>query len=269
MKRTLKLLLGFNVASIIHLIRLNPRQFLRACSSAYTASRSAASDELGSIPQVHLGDILGERKPVIRLTVMRYEDGMLLSEQTMALLAILVAEAPKGVLEIGTYMGHTTRQMAENLETATIHTVDLPASFSSQCGPEQNTPMKDDFHLINRRIVGREFKDCPCASRIVQHFADTASWDFQEAGQPTFYFIDGSHTYEYCKNDSEKCFALVEGPSIFLWHDCDDRHPGVVRFLSECRGRGMDIKRIAGTDLAYWKRDGEKMSATVSTKSSF
>src|SRR5215467_10856682 len=52
--------------------------------------------------------------------------------------------------------------------------------------------------LLRRRVVGREFKGHECASRIRQHFADTASWDFREAGQPTFFFIDGTHTYEYC-----------------------------------------------------------------------
>ena len=178
---------------------------------------------------------------------------MLPSEQAMALLAILVAETPKEILEIGTFMGHTTRQMAESLETAIVHTVDLPASFSPKHDPNQKLP-KDDFHLINRRVLlSREFKDRTCANRIIQHFADSG-WDFREAGRPTFYFIDGSHTYEYCKNDSEKCFAFAGEHSVLLWHDCDDSHPGVVRFLSECRRQGMDIKRIAGTPIAYWKR---------------
>jgi hypothetical protein len=253
MKRIAKVLLGFNAISLIHLFRLDLKQFLRTCSRAFTSARIVPNPTLLKIPVISLGEILGDRKPVIRLSVMQYEDGMLASEHAMALLAILVAEAPKEVLEIGTYMGHTTRQMAENLETATIHTVDLPESFSAEHDPERKLP-KDDFHLINRRIVGREFKGRPCANRIVQHFADTASWDFQEAGRPTFYFIDGSHTYEYCKNNSEKCFALSEEHSVFLWHDCDGSHPGVVRFLSECRDQGMDVKRIGGTPVAYWKR---------------
>src|SRR4029077_17463683 len=102
------------------------------------------------------------------MSVMRYEDGMLPSNEAMALLSILVAESPDEVLEIGTYMGHTTRQIAETLETAIIDTVDLPEDFSVEPDPEQNLP-KDDFHLITRRIVGREFKGHPRASRIKQH----------------------------------------------------------------------------------------------------
>lgn len=177
---------------------------------------------------------------------------MLPSDQLMALLAILVAESPNEVLEIGTFMGHTTRQMAENLPQAIVHSVDLPEDFSEEEDSETNIP-KDDFHLIRRRIVGREFKGLACEKQIKQHFADTAKWDFSKAGRSTFFFIDGSHTYEYCKNDSEKCLALCEGRGVFLWHDCDSAHPGVVKLLSEWRGLGRDVRLIRGTPIAYWK----------------
>jgi hypothetical protein len=106
MKRIAKVLLGFNGISLIHLLHLNPKQFLRACSRAFTTARRITPSE---IPEINLGKILGDRKPIIRFSVRRWEDGMLPSEQTMALLAILVAEAPKVVLEIGTFMGQEQR----------------------------------------------------------------------------------------------------------------------------------------------------------------
>jgi hypothetical protein len=247
MKELIKVLLGFNAVSLLHLVRLCPMQFLRGCSKAFTAARARSP-----VPEISLSEILGNRQPQIRLSVMRYEDGMLPTDQVMALLSILVAEAPSEVMEIGTFMGHTTRQFAENLEGGTIHTVDLPESFSQEGDSERHIP-KDDFHLIARRSVGREYKNRPCASRIRQHFGDTANWDFHQAGRPTFFFIDGSHTYEYCKNDSEKCLELCQGRGVFLWHDCDDLHPGVLRFVSEWRRQGRDIRRITGTPIAYWK----------------
>src|SRR5260370_12004818 len=124
MKSFLKLLLGFNAIALIHLVRFKPKRFLNACKSAFVSSRYASVSI--QIPQIELGDLLGrilaDRKPIIRLSVMRYEDGMLPRARAMVLLSILVAEAPSEVLEIGTYMGHTTRQIAENLETSTIHT---------------------------------------------------------------------------------------------------------------------------------------------------
>jgi hypothetical protein len=249
MKQVLKALLGLNAASLLHLAKGDAQRALRSATRAFTAAKNCPST---SIPEISLGDILGSCQAEVRLCVRRYEDGMLPSEQALALLSILVAEAPREVLEIGTFMGHTTRYMAENLPEATIHTVDLPPDFSPAADPNVGIP-KDDFHLITTRKVGREFSNLPCAARIKQHFADTAVWDFREAGYPTFFFIDGSHTYEYCKNDSEKCFELCGGRGVFLWHDCDENHSGVLRCLSEWRRRGRDVRRIAGTPIGYWK----------------
>jgi hypothetical protein len=186
------------------------------------------------------------------MTAMKYEVGALPAHEIMTLLAVLVAESPKEVLEIGTFMGHTTRQMAENLEAGTIHTVDLPEDYSKELESRQDIGEKDR-QLIVGRTVGREYKGRPCAARIKQHFGDTAKWDFREAGHPTFFFIDGAHSYEYCKNDSEKCFELCGGRGVFLWHDVEWAHHGVIRLLNEWREKGRDVRRIAGTPIGYWK----------------
>jgi hypothetical protein len=258
MNRYLEALLGFNFAAMLRGLQDGPRALARASRAACLAARPSikspeevARGHLGQIPVVHLDDLIGNRECQIRLRVMKYEDGMMPYRDALGLLSLLVAENPSQVLEIGTYMGHTTRAMAENLETATIHTIDLPSDFSAN--EDTGSVPKDDFHLIARRIVGREFKARPCERRIVQHFGDTAVMDFTGIGQPTFFFIDGSHTYEHCKNDSEKCLSLCPKGGTFLWHDCNETHPGVLRFIVEWRAQGRNIARIEGTDLAYWK----------------
>ena len=258
-KKIIRFLLGLNAASVVRGLRFGPQEFIRSCFDSLSAVhpfQSRSSDqtqkEWKAIPEVALGEILGAAKANIKLGVQKYEEGMLSSQEAIALLSILAVENPKEVLEIGTFMGHTTRAMAENLNEAIIHTVDLPPDFATQ--PEsKDGPPKDDFHLIARRIVGREFKQQAVESRIRQHFGDTATIDFSTFGKPFFFFIDGSHTYEYCRQDSEKCFLSCGGAGTFLWHDCDTGHPGVVKFISEWRALGRNICRIQGTALAYWK----------------
>ena len=261
MNRYLEALQGFNLAALRRGLQEGPRALGRASRAACMAAQpmadreqTPAHEQLSHIPVVALDDLLGDRKCEIRLRVMKYEDGMTPYRDSLALLSILVAEHPGEVLEIGTYMGHTARAMAENLTTATIHTIDLPPEFS---GEQENgdVPPKNDFHLIARRDVGREFKGQGCASRIVQHIGDTAVMDFKQIGRPSFFFIDGSHTYEYCKNDSEKCLSLCPKGGTFLWHDCYDGQPGVIKLLLEWRTQGRNIVRIQGTGLAYWKSD--------------
>lgn len=231
----------------------------RAARASYSAARvpimtadDQARAQLGEIPVQELAELLGNRQCKITLRVMKYEDGMMPYRDAVALLSLLVAENPMEVLEVGTYMGHTTRAIAENLEVATVHTVDLPPEFS-EAQATSDLPPKDDFHLIARRVVGREFKGQLWEKQIVQHLGDTALMDFGQFGQPTFFFIDGSHTYEYCKNDSERCLSLCPSGGTFLWHDCNETHPGVIRFILEWRALGRNIIRIHGTDLAYWK----------------
>ena len=252
MKRILRVLFGANAAALTYIARGKPTGFTQASVRAFRAARDEPGLSAFDIPTITLSEILGDRRPRICLGVGPYEDGMLPVDQLVALLAILVCEQPNEVLEIGTFMGHTTRQMAEALDTATIHTVDLPEAFSP-AEPSDAGLQKDDFHLIERRVVGREFKALPIAIRIRQHFADTATWDFNECGRPTFFFIDGAHTYEYARHDSEQCYTLCSGRGVFLWHDCDPSHPGVQRVLSEWSARGRDVRRISGTTLAYWK----------------
>jgi hypothetical protein len=207
---------------------------------------------VGAIPVNSLDEILGAAKAEIQLVIQRYEDGILPYNQAVALLAIAVASGPKVALEIGTFMGHTPRQLAMNLPASIIHSVDLPLDFV----PEKDNVTerkKDDFHLIARRQVGREYRGTPYEARIRQHFADTAVWNFNEAAGATLFFIDGSHTYDYCKNDSDRCYELCQGKGVFLWHDCDDTHPGVVNALLEWRALGRNVVRIEGTPIAYWK----------------
>lgn len=259
LKRSLKLLLGLNGAAVVRGFRLGLSELVKGCFASLSAVHPRQNQvenrnqrELERIPVTTLGEILGTRKAPVLLTVQKYEDGIMPSHEALALLSILVAENPREVLEIGTFMGHTTKAMAENLNDSLIHTVDLPPDFSAQLDSKDGPP-KDDFHLIGQRVVGREFKGQPIERRIRQHFGDTALIDFQAFGKPTFFFIDGSHTYEYCKQDSEKCLAVCGGVGTFLWHDVDDSHPGVVKFILEWRSLGRNISRIEGTAVAYWK----------------
>ena len=120
----------------------------------------------------------------------------------MALLALLIDRNPQCVLEIGTFNGNTTRLMALNLPGTVFHTVDLPEDYNAASDSEKI--QKDDFHLIARRKVGSAFHADPSITNVVQHFGDTASWDFRPAAEAAFFFIDGSHTYEYIRNDTRK-----------------------------------------------------------------
>ena len=257
MKKAFQAALGLSPAAIIRGLRFGPRQLARAARRGFVtaapfAGRNGRIGHLG-LPERTLDEILGSRTAAIRVKVTAYEDGMLPLYDAVPLLSIAVAEQPQTIVEIGTYMGHTARALAENVPTTTVHTIDLPPDFSATEASRDGGIPKDDFHLIAKRRVGREYIGTEYESRIVQHFGDTALMDFQQLGRASLFFIDGSHTYEYCKSDSEKCLEIAQPGAVFLWHDCDEAHSGVVRFCQEWRREGRDIAVIPGSALAYWK----------------
>jgi predicted O-methyltransferase YrrM len=205
------------------------------------------------IPEIQLAEITKIDPAQIDLLDIPYEDGALPNDQCRVLLAVLLEKRPKEVLEIGTYFGHTTCRMA-HVSDATIHTVDLP--------PMYNIAWKGyltDFHLINRRPQGGHLVRRTNNGRIVQHFADTMHWHFANAGEPSFFFIDGSHSYEAVKHDSAECYQLCKGNGVFLWHDVAESHPGVVQLIEEWRALRRNVCRIAHTTLGYY--DGTNRTA--------
>src|SRR5215472_6116417 len=116
------------------------------------------------IPEISVETITPLDPAKIDLLELPYEDGQLLDHLARILLAILIAERPYQVLEIGTLVGTTALRMAHALPSAIIHTVDLPNGFV------ENQYFTDP-HLFNRRQVGHLFAGRAEFLRIRQHFS--------------------------------------------------------------------------------------------------
>jgi hypothetical protein len=172
-----------------------------------------------------------------------------------AILALAIAQQPLGVLEIGTFWGSTTANLARNLPAAKIHTIDLPLDEGEVMESIAGQPV-NDLHLIQSRQVGKAFRGTDVADRITQHFGDTAKFDYSIIADPlSFFMIDGSHTYEYAKSDTLVCLALAKGPSTLVWHDCNQWQPGVTKWLVEMIDAGLPVKRVTRSAVAYLQID--------------
>ena len=173
--------------------------------------------------------------------------GTIRTDELIAIASIVHHKKPLHILEIGTCDGATTLNMAINCEEAAIFTIDLPLGYAETLLPES------DLDLINRRLVGKSFISQPAAKRITQIYCDSARYDFAEIG--VFFdliFIDGSHTYEYVKNDTEKTLPLLAPGAVMLWHDCCamGQNYGVYQYL--CQHLQSKVKIIEGMTLAYY-----------------
>jgi hypothetical protein len=226
-------LLNATVASILRKARLLP---------------TPEHGDLGQIPKATLQHILKSR-PIIRVDGLYSPssvDGSLPWCDVTALLSIAIERSPKTVVEIGTLHGNTTRLLAINLPNSHIYTIDLPENEDPTAGGLE----KDDLHLIRSRRLGAEFRSDPSIRNVTQLLGDTATMEFPSA---EFFYIDGSHTYEYVKNDTQRAMSISEAKTI-IWHDCDVSHPGVTKWLCEMVDAGCPVRRIIGTNLAVLYR---------------
>jgi predicted O-methyltransferase YrrM len=202
---------------------------------------------LGEIPRVGLEDLAPPRTTIIIDGGWGYTDGGLPLSDAMPLLTVLRDRRPRSIVEIGTFHGETTRLLALNCPDATVHTVDLPPTFD--VAKDAGALPLDDLHLIAQRSrVGEAYRGLP---NVVQQFADTAGWDWEPARGADFFFIDGAHTYDYMKSDTDRAMEVAGRGATIAWHDVDAVHPGVVRRLVEMVREGRDIKAIRGTSLAF------------------
>jgi hypothetical protein len=151
--------------------------------------------------------------------------------------------------------------IALNLPAATIHTLDLPEGDGA--GQEGAGLPKDDLHLISSRRIGQAFRSDAGIGNVFQHLGDSATFDFSRFEGTEFFFIDGSHTYEYAKSDTLRCIAACTGHATFVWHDLDPGHPGVVRWLAEMVASGYPVVGVSGTNLAMMDYEPQARDAAL------
>jgi SAM-dependent methyltransferase len=162
---------------------------------------------------------------------------------------------PTRLLEIGTFDGRTTLNLAANSPPgAVVFTLDLPKdSLNSTLLPL--APF--DAKYIGNQATGCRFAGAEYQNHIVQLWGDSAAFDFSPfVGTMDFVFIDGAHSYQYVLQDSRTALRLLRnGRGVILWHDYDTPWwTGVTQALNELFLRGGafgGLRRIEGTALAY------------------
>ena len=101
--------------------------------------------------------------------------------------------------------------------------------------------------------LGRHFLDTPEVARIRQILIDSAYLNREIIGgeKVGMVFIDGAHTYEYVKKDTETALQLVNPGGYLVWHDYFVFHPdyGVRIYLHEL-AREMPVYRLCNSLVA-------------------
>jgi predicted O-methyltransferase YrrM len=198
-------------------------------------------------------------RPIRLVETQKVKGNVRLSE--LAVLAKAAANVPPGkqIVEIGTFDGRTTLNLAVNsTSSVAVVTLDLPKDFTPKF------PMNiGEYKLANKPVSGARYRNCAAAwsndaARIAQLLGDSASFDWSSYyGKAGLVFVDGSHTYENVRNDSEVAFRLVAPGGMIIWHDYGVWEE-VTRALDEIDlADGLGLRHIRGTSLVFWRQKKE------------
>ncbi|MBJ7450046.1 MAG: class I SAM-dependent methyltransferase [Parachlamydiales bacterium] len=235
-------------ASIRH-----PNLFYKALKDAIHflhASKKLSTSNIIRVPVTHL---IKEFKQ-INLFNPYTRDGGTTYLELIAICSLLIQNNPKNLLEIGTFEGSTTLQLAINSDDdAEIHTLDLPSDTSNTIKPTLATDLQfiNDIAKTNRKYLSHS-----TSKKVIQHLGDSANYDFKTfvKNKPLdFAFIDGGHSYECVKNDTEKVLAILNQSGVILWHDFNPTYQGVYRYLNEL-SKTLKLYHLKDTTLVYYKK---------------
>ena len=179
-------------------------------------------------------------------------DGSMTLTEIASICQLVAALQPRKIVEIGSFQGLTTVNLARNAPQAQVHTVDLPPRTLAS-----ETRYANNDALIIERRNGYVYAGTEVADRIVQHYGDTATFDFagEIGGDVDLCLIDAAHSYEYVRSDTARTLPLLRDGSVLLWHDYGRNdflaEPadawGVSKLLHELRTVGVAV--LQGTSL--------------------
>ncbi len=144
------------------------------------------------------------------------ENGGISYTELTILAALTRWMCPKQTLEIGTFNGWTSHNLALQLEDdAELVTLNLP--------PGQRPRLESggwNARYFPETEPSLLFEGRPTANRIKQIREDSANLSAENFPDKfDLIFIDGSHSFAYVENDTKLALSVANDQAIIIWHD--------------------------------------------------
>jgi len=161
--------------------------------------------------------------------------GDLTLERSLIFLCSLAKRGHTPIVEFGTFRGRTTYNLALN-STGEITTIDI----GHELGKAIDVGVNIEKHEYATHTTGELFLSGPpeIRDRIKQMRGDSTKLDYSHLyGKAGMVIVDGGHSYEVCKSDSEHALRMVKPGGVIIWDDYGSFWPGVVQALDELAQR--------------------------------
>lgn len=179
-------------------------------------------------------------------------------EATM-LICLLKLLNPKKIFEFGTFLGYSTHTLLSNSsDDCKLYSIDLgddvtEKNIDKSCILKDGKINDDYLRTVQSKLGPTYLKNYINDTRLNLIYGDSISMsvdDLELNGQVELVFIDGGHSYEIIKSDSDNALKMVKN-GVIIWHDYNSRiHFDVTKYVNEiCRER--KIFHIENTMLAF------------------
>ncbi len=238
----LKTLFHFLVAGARTLLYCVPRprafgQLMFSLYSTLNEFHQVTHGKLADFTETRLWKAMGEAKVFAAVNYANMDKTVMRPVEVQVLASLTRQLNPRTVFEIGTYSGFTALHFAHNTDAeAKVYTLDLPAGYVPPAS--QGRVSYDDrlvLELSQRNIHSRIYRGTPFEDKIVELFGDSRTFDYSpHVGRMDLVFIDGNHSAEYVRADTENAFRLLSTRGVIIWHDFDYIvHRDVFKYLNQ------------------------------------
>lgn len=148
-------------------------------------------------------------------------------------LARVSQRKPKKIVEIGTANGIGTLLLRILNPAAELITIDNQTQIAAADAQEHSVGFLAASNGADyRQIIG-----------------ESGEQEFREVG---LCFIDGDHSYEAVKEDSKSAWFWRADKWAIVWHDHNDRHPGVMLAVGEfCAEYGQFLHKLPDSSTVW------------------
>jgi predicted O-methyltransferase YrrM len=170
-----------------------------------------------------LPDIFNQR---IQLAKIGWKWGHMTNSSTLIFLCCLAKAGFSPIVEFGTFTGRTAYNLALNTADK-IYTVDIgknvdAGSNTAGIAYPEYTPGE---LFLNELDVG---------GRIELIIGNSTTLDFSRFyGTMGMVIVDGGHSYEVAKSDTQNALRMIRPGGIIVWDDYGDFWPGVKSAVDE------------------------------------
>ena len=152
------------------------------------------------------------------------------------------------IIEIGTFEGNTTINLAKNAKGSRVFSIDLPDS-KVQYALLVNQNENNDRKLITFSTQGIQ-KDVSDNIFLIKQ--DSGTINFKKMFEVAdLCFIDGNHSSAYIKSDTLGCYSILKQGGLIIWHDYGYIY-AVTKFIDMwAKQNQILVQVVEGTRLAY------------------